>query len=266
MLSYPLLRFIEHALSRSTPLYADELFGGTGASGEAAPCLIASLGARLALISGGGDVLRPAYGPREIDLAFDASIHASDLSVHSRAIRRQHPRALTWVHTRPPCAEPRTTTVVKTQTEIRAGGARALHACVRMRYSRTSHSTRWLLQTLPIALLEDVKEASCGAAATRFCCCIGDNLQPPGGRIRSERGWRGCGRIAWRQMPDHRGPVAKRTAPAKSTKQAYFGRSTGHKYAKNVLFTHTFCTLSFIVRGTLSILWGTTLSLATFDH
>jgi hypothetical protein len=31
MLSHPLLRFIEHALSRSTPLYADELFGGTGA-------------------------------------------------------------------------------------------------------------------------------------------------------------------------------------------------------------------------------------------
>jgi hypothetical protein len=42
MLSYPLLRFIEHALSRSTPLYADELFGGAGASGEAAPGLIAS--------------------------------------------------------------------------------------------------------------------------------------------------------------------------------------------------------------------------------
>jgi hypothetical protein len=30
------------------------------------------------------------------------------------------------------------------------------------------------------------------------------------------------GRIAWRWRPDHRGPVAKRTAPAKSTKQAYF--------------------------------------------
>jgi hypothetical protein len=64
MHSYPLLRFIKHALSRSTPLYADELFGGTGASGEAAPGLIASSGARLALTSGGGDVLRPAYGPR----------------------------------------------------------------------------------------------------------------------------------------------------------------------------------------------------------
>jgi hypothetical protein len=42
MLSYPLLRFIEHALSQSTPLYADELFGGTGASGEATPGLISS--------------------------------------------------------------------------------------------------------------------------------------------------------------------------------------------------------------------------------
>jgi hypothetical protein len=44
ILSYPPLRFIEHALSRSTPLYAGELFGGTttSASGEATPGLIAS--------------------------------------------------------------------------------------------------------------------------------------------------------------------------------------------------------------------------------
>jgi hypothetical protein len=42
MLSHPLLRFIEHALSRSTTLYPDELFGGTGESGVAAPGLIAS--------------------------------------------------------------------------------------------------------------------------------------------------------------------------------------------------------------------------------
>jgi hypothetical protein len=45
-----------------------------------------------------------------------------------------------------------------------------------------------MLQTLPIALLEDVKKASCGAAAARFCRRTGDNLQPPGGRMRSERG------------------------------------------------------------------------------
>jgi hypothetical protein len=55
---------IEHALSRSIPLYADELFGDAGASGEAAPGLMASSGARLVLTSGGDDVLRPAYGPR----------------------------------------------------------------------------------------------------------------------------------------------------------------------------------------------------------
>jgi hypothetical protein len=173
------------------------------------------------------------------DLAFDADIHACDLAVHPRAIRRHHPRALTWVHTSPPCAEPRTTTIVKTQTEI-AGGARVLHACVQMRYSRTSSSTRWLLQTLPIAFLEDVKEASCGATAARFCRRTGDNLQPSGGRIRSGSGWRGCGRIAWRWRPGHRGPVAKRTAPAKSRSKRTYGRcalllagrrSTGQKYS-----------------------------------
>jgi hypothetical protein len=156
---YPLQRFIEHALTAGTRLYAVELFGGIGAFGEAASqshCeLVGSTCVDIDPVAVATySLLRAAQSP----VAIEGDVCAFDFAAHLRSIREAHPGTKIWVHASPPCGD-----MCGQNAE---GDARVRRTRVERGRALTLHALEMLEEMMAVGLadqatLENVKEAAC---------------------------------------------------------------------------------------------------------